>query len=428
MEIVEETKDTQVNAEALEQENLFRDYHHLFEHGHAKGDPRHERLHLKDAIATPNNTPMLRRVIDTIVRDSVEPVLIISKLFQTLRYEHGADIIQFPTLGALVAEDLGEGQEYPERSPSWGGSTMTASIGKVGLAIKVTDEMIRYSQFDIIGMMLKKAGQALGRKKESKCATMLASMGVRCFDNGTPTNSIFGVCTGRDLQGNPNGSLTLDNLMDTWVQVIMQGFNPDTIIMHPLTFAMFLKDPYLRAFALAAGGGVFFGGWTGRAQNDNPFGGHAGGVAGPGAGTYVMPGANAASAAVTAVEGYNQNLTSAPTLPERWPFPVKLVVSPLVRFDPRRKLADMIVCDSSVIGAIVQDEDPSTEEFDDPARDMRKIKVRERYALVVLEEGQGIAVMRDIHVVPNEVVLPAQVSLDVSGNMLGVISPTASVL
>jgi len=141
-----------------------------------------------------------------------------------------------------------------------------------------------------------------------------------------------------------------------------------------------------------------------------------------------MPGANAASAAVTAVEGYNQNLTSAPTLPERWPFPVKLVVSPLVRFDPRRKLADMIVCDSSVIGAIVQDEDPSTEEFDDPARDMRKIKVRERYALVVLEEGQGIAVMRDIHVVPNEVVLPAQVSLDVSGNMLGVISPTASVL
>jgi len=406
----------------------FTDYLQAFVDGKGPLLEDGERLELKDVIATPNSTPLLRKVIETVVRDAVEPNLVISQLFTTLRFQHGSQIIQFPTIGALYAQDIPEGGEYPERTPDWNGSTVTAQIGKSGLAVKVTEEMIRYSQFDVIGMLLRKAGQALARRKEWKCATQMISIGVRCFDNATPAGSLFGVLHGRDLQGNPNGSLTLDDLMDAWVQIMTQGFQPNTLVMHPLAFAMFLKDPYLRAFALAAGGGTFFGTWTGNAQNTNPFGGHMGGMAGPGSGQFIMPGGNAAGSTPTAEKAYNQTLTSKPNLPDRWPHPLRIIVSPLVPFDPRNKLTDIIICDASVVGAILQDEDPTTEDFDDPARDMRKIKVRERYATVVLEEGQGIGVLKNVHVVPNEIVLPATASIDVSGSALAPIAMTASVL
>jgi len=416
-------RDTKDTKESIN--DIVRDYRYLFTTGQ---QPNGERITF-DAIATPNNTPVLRRVIETVVREGVEPTLLISKLFQTLRFDSGgADIIQFPTIGALVAEEIAEGMEYPERNPSWGGSTVTARIGKVGLAVRFTEEMLRRSQFDLMGLMLRKAGDALARKKETKCINMISALGTCTFDNVNPAQSIYGVLHGRDMQGNANGAMTLDDLMDAWVQVIMQGFNPNTLIMHPLAFTMFLKDPYLRAFALAAGGGVWFGGWRGQAQNKNPFGGHQQGTAGQGSGTNIIPGGNAAGSSPTPLGDYSNTLTSSPELPDRWPFPLKIVVSPLMPFNINRKLTNIIVCDSSVLGAIVQEEDPTTDEFDDPARDMRKVKIRERYAIVVVEEGQGISVMKNVHIVPNEIVLPPQSMVDVSGSNLAPISPTATVL
>lgn len=395
----------------------------LFDNGTLPGG---ERLTLQDVIATPNAAPFMRKVIETVVREAVEPYLVISQLFQTLRFQHGSAIIQIPTIGALSAQRIPEGGEYPERNPDWSGAVVTAQIDKHGLAVKVTEEMERYSQFDVIGLLLKQAGKALARHKEKQCADMLSALGTVCFDNVTPAASMYGVMTGRDMQGNANGSLTMDNLLDAWVQIMMQGFNPNVLIMHPLAFAMFLKDPYLQAFALAAGGGAFYGGWSGNAQNANPFGGYGGGTSGPGKGTYIIPGGNAAGEDPTAKLDYSQTLTSKPNIPDRFPHPLNIVISPLVRFDTRHKLTDIFIADSSVIGVILQDEPPTTEDFNDPARDMRKIKIRERYALAILEEGQGIGKLANVHLVPNEIVLPLA-SIDVSGSNLAPISPTATI-
>ena len=65
--------------------------------------------------------------------------------------------------------------------------------------------------------------------------------------------------------------------------------------------------------------------------------------------------------------------------------------------------------------------------FDDPRVDIRKIKLRERYGIGILNEGKAIAVLKNVHVVPNEVVLPAQANISVSGS-IAAIDPTASVL
>lgn len=389
---------------------------------------------LTDALSVPNAPLLFPKVISNIVKEAVEPLLVGTSLLQRINYSYG-QTITFPAVGALVAADIAEGQEYPERSLSMGGATVTASIGKSGVAVKVTDEMIRYSQFDVIGMHLRAAGRALARHKEVKIFNFIKSMGVSVFDNVSPAKSLKGVTTGRNLDGSPNGSVTMNDVFDTFAQVMVQGFMPNTLLMHPLTWVMFVKDPTLCAFALANGGGTFFANWTGNPNQQAPWANSSNGGLGVGVGQNIVNGpsgatggAAASGAAATGLLGYPQTMNSAPVLPGYLGMTMRIIVSPFVPFDPRKKLTDIYMFDSNELGVLIVDEDITTEEFDDPRVDIRKIKLRERYGIGILNEGQGIGVMRNVHVVPNQVVLPARTHLDVSASALADISPTASVL
>ena len=124
-------------------------------------------LSVDDAISTPNAGMWLPKVVENIVKEAAEPLLVGTSLLQRINYRAG-QLITFPAVGALHAADIAEGQEYPERQLQMGGATVTATVGKSGVAVKVTEEMIRYSQFDVIGMHLRAAGRALARHKEVK--------------------------------------------------------------------------------------------------------------------------------------------------------------------------------------------------------------------------------------------------------------------
>lgn len=382
---------------------------------------------LKDALSTTNAPLLLPKVISNIVKEAAEPILVGTSLLQRINYSYG-QTITFPAVGALTAADLAEGQEYPERSLQMGGATVTATIGKSGLAVKVTEEMIKYSQFDVIGLHLRAAGRALARHKEQKIFNYISAMGVKVFDNVSPTKSLKGVTTGRDLSGAGNGSVTMDDIFDCYAQVVMQGFIPDVLLMHPLTWTMFVKDPTLRAFVLANGGGTFFATWTGSPNPQAPWANSSQGGLGVGVGQNVIPSGSADGSNPTGTPGLNANqINSAPVLPSYMNIPFRIIVSPYVPYDARRKLTDVYMFDSRELGVLIVDEEVTTEEFNDPRVDIRKIKLRERYGIGILNEGQAIAVMKNVHVVPNEIVLPAQARIDVSGQ-IAKISPTSNVL
>lgn len=386
------------------------------------GPGTEERIELKDALSVPNAPLLFPKVISSIVREAQEPLLVATQLLQRINYSYG-QTITFPAVGALVAADIAEGEEYPERSLQMGGATVTATIGKSGLAIKVTDEMIRYSQFDVIGMHLRAAGRALARHKEVKCFNHIRALGVPVFDNLNPSESVYGVCTGRDMNGAANGSVTMDDIFDGFAQVLSQGFMANTLLMHPLAWTMWVKDAQLRAFVQANGGGVFFANWTGNPASRAPWDAANQGGLGMSSGQHILPGQT--SSGQTAPHGqtvsnllqYPQNLNTAPVLPSYMGTPFKIIVSPFVAFDPRRKLTDIYMFDSNELGVLIVDEDVTTEEFDDPRVDIRKIKLRERYAIGILNEGLAIAKFLNVHVVPNEIVLPAQATVSVSGSM-----------
>lgn len=386
------------------------------------GPEKQDSVKLEDALSVPNAPMLFPKVISNIVKEAQEPLLVGTSLLQRLNYSYG-QTITFPAVGAITAADIAEGQEYPETQLQMGGSTVTATIGKSGIAVKVTEEMVRYSQFDVIGMHLRAAGKALARHKEQKIFNYIRTLGVPTHDNLQPTKSVFGVTTGRDLTGSANGSVTMDNIFDAFAQIVTQGYMPNTLLLHPLTWTMFVKDAQLRAFVQANGGGVFFASWTGNPAGKAPWDNSSQGGLGVASGQKILPGQTPDGQ--TAPHGqtasnllqYPQNINSAPVLPSYMNVPFRIIVSPFVPYDARRRLTDIYMFDSSELGVLVVDHDVMTEQFNDPRVDIEKIKLKERYAIGILNEGQAVGVMRNVKVVPNEVVLPAQASLDISSNL-----------
>jgi hypothetical protein len=399
----------------------FTDYQHAFTHQGMLPDK--SVMSMSDALATPNASVWIPRVVESIVREEMEPLLIGANLLNRINW-NGSNILEFPAFGALEASDIAEGQEYPEQTPNMGGASVTAKIGKSGLAIRLTEEMIERSQFDIIGLFLRLAGRALARWKEGKIWNMVRNMGATIFDNLTPASSMLGATSGRDMTGAQNGSVTMDDLFDAMARIMSNGFIPDTLIMHPLTWLMFVKDPVMRAFALQNGGGSFFQMWQGQVAHqawNNP------GMFGL-TGRHSVPGDNVASLAATAPEDYHPQMNSAPQLPNYFNFGFRILVTPFVRFDHRRMLSDIYICDGSELGAIVVAEDVTTDRFTDPRTDMEKLKLKEKYGLVMFHAGEQIGVLKNVHVVPNEVVLPSQATLQVSGSTLTNVDRTTSPL
>lgn len=366
--------------------------------------PEGDRMSISDAISTPSSPLMFKRVITEIVQEAIEPNLIGTGLLNRIDYDGYGTTITFGTMGAVggIELDMAEGQEYPEFGIQVGSGTVTANIGKSGLAMKVTEEMIKYSQWDVIGMHLRQAGRAMARHKERKIFDMINRMGVVIFDNNNPSASEIGRTSGRDLTGAGNGSMTVDDLFDMYAKTLERGFTPNVILCHPLAWATFLKDPNLREFALQSGGvnGAWFNGMPSNVSPGTPDVWKSLGK---------MQGPSAMDPSRAEREGTQQ---STITLPGLFPFGgLTIIPTPMVPFDAVNKTTSIIMMDSAELGALVVAEDPTSEEWRDPSVDITKIKIRERYGMVLFNEGLGVSVAKNISVDPNEIVLPPQATI-----------------
>lgn len=240
-----------------------------------------------------------------------------------------------------------------------GGYTTEVKVGKVGLKVQITDEMISDSQWDVIGLHLKAAGRAMARKKEEKIFEEWNKHGHVVFDADmyTPTvvdGKVVGIPdghpSGRGWNGEYNSTLSAQDLIDMCTSIIASGFTPTDIIMHPLTWSIFSEHDLIKSSVSAFGGGYGPVDATWKAT-----------------GNFSLP-----------VSG------------------LKLNFSPYVPFDEVNKKFSFYIVDRNNVGVILQKESMSTEQFDDPLRDIQTLKVKERYGVGILHGGLGIAVARNI--------------------------------
>lgn len=390
--------------EELKIKDSIQEVRHLFATNGINSDG--VAMTISDTLATPNMPLAFKRVIEEYIIDAIEPNLIGTSLLQRITLDPYKTEVRFRTYGAIDVGDISmaEGQEYPEFSMTQGGGQVHANIGKYGLAVRITDEMLYNSQWDIIGHHLRKLGQAMARAKETNIFNMINNVGVVVFDNDNPTQSLLGRTTGRDLTGAGNGSFTADDMYDMYASMLERGFTPNVILCHPLAWATFTKDPVMREYALQNGN---MSSWFNGLPQANI-----------GQGKF-LPEAWKSFTRMSGDTAFNPTpeerigtQTSTFNFPSYFPGAnIQVIASPFVPFDANKKTTSIIMLDTNELGAIFVSEEPTVEEWEDPARDIKKIKVRERYGLAIFNEGQAISIAKNVSIEPNEIVLPPQATV-----------------
>jgi len=354
-----------------------------------------------DLVRSSEITPLLAKATEILIREPVEAEAVVTGLYNRVQSQGLNTQILAGAMGAVYAQDIQEHGTYPEVNFQIGGAVSTAWIGKCGIAAAFTDEALRYSTWDIMAMNLKLMGQALVRHKEQKAVAFLKALGTTLFDNVTPSDSLYGSMSGRDLEMTPNGSLAMEDLMRGMAHMSEEGFSPDVLLMHPLFYYSFLQDPVLRAMMLAHGGGSYFNPYTGNPGPQNPWANGAMGGMGPSAGHAITPGGAPSGESATGLAGRSVRASSAPQVPSYFPFNLRVVVSPLLPYDVETNTGDVFLLSSGNVGYYLVDEEPNTVEWRDESVEVVKVKIRERYGFAVAHEGQGVGVFKNVKVAAN---------------------------
>jgi hypothetical protein len=312
---------------------------------------------IQEFTALPSAQILLPKVIIGAVRRAAEPIYLGKKLLKTVRTKNSGQVYVFPAIGPIRAYDVAEGQEIPAESvdvQTYEG-TLEVRIGKVGVRVQVTRELIEDSMWDIVAMMLEEAGRALARHKEQKIFREFSKHGWTVFDNSLDANAYPEAhTTGLGKDGNPNGTMSVEDFLDLILAVMANEFTPTTLIMHPLTWSAFARSEI--AGLLTFGAKWYFG-------------------------SPEMP----------------QKFEIGPeSIQGRIPFGLEVLLSPFVPFDKEAKKFDMYCVDRDNVGILLVREDIRTQEFDNPARDIRDIKLTERYGIGILHKGRAIAVAKNI--------------------------------
>jgi len=335
---------------------------------------------LKDTATSADQMPFLiQRVVDKTVKEPMEWNQVLTGLLQKASFQNGQQVVM-PAVGALggLNLDMAEGDEYPEATLDFAGSVV-AKIGKVGIACRLTEEIIRYSQFDIMNLHIRACGRALARHKETKVANHIRSLGVTSFDN---SDNAYQNTSGRDTAGAANGAFTLDDLLTMYGQLVNAGFVPNTLIMNPLAWLIFAKDPVMRHMFMTGNGGQFFQnfqggvGYVSEFENKSFGAGNVGHSAGLG-------------------KNVATTYTNVPTLVG---VPFNIVVSPAIPYNTSDNTTDIIMCDRNNLGLMIVDETVQSDRWNDPSFDIMKIKFRERYAIAILNQGQAVRVAKNVKV------------------------------
>jgi hypothetical protein len=382
-----------------------------------------KHVSIKDAMDVSNAAFLVPRVLTQIVQEGIEPLLIGTSLLQKIDYVPGMQTV-FPAIPALHAEEVGDTQGLPIYDIAVGGAaTYGTTVKRHGLMLKIARRFVEESTYPWVNFWLRLAGNALARHKEEYIFSFITQLGTVVFDNstagrtsGAATQPIKGVTTGRNYLGQFNGSMTVDDVFDQYAAVLLNGFIPDTLLVHPMAWLMWVKDPVMREFAIQAGGGSFFANWTGNVNvHSNQFWNNGGLGLGQGQTGQYTQGALTGGQTSTQT-GLPQMQTSAPVLPNYLGLPFRILVSPFMRFDPLTRETDILMFNSRNLGALIVDEEPHVRSFEDNRYSITEMAIEETYGFGILNEGQAIAVAKNVRIRPNEFVLPARATMDIGSS------------
>lgn len=350
------------------------------------GDFSQGRASLQEAITTTDTVKLIPKIIEGKLREAAEPNYLGTNFFSTINVDGGNTAVYvIPVVGELRAFEVGEGGRYRENLLDFTtieNAAIEVRVKKIGTMVSITEEAISDSSWDILGLNIKKMGQAMARYKEELIFNEFTSKGHPVFNNYIRQGNPEAGTTGRGIDGQYNDTMSVEDFLDLTLCLMGNGFTPTDVIMHPLTWVVFAKNSMI-------GNGLTYGAFGG--NNVHPWGAVQG-----------TPGF-----AGLAANGDGQKLIMTPDqVQNRLPVPLTLNFSPFVKFDKEERRFDMYCLDRTEVGVIVQKEGLSTENWVEPERDIRNLKCKERYGIGILNNGNAITVAKGIALAPSYPVAP----------------------
>ncbi len=342
------------------------------------GDYSKGRANIQETLTTTDTVKLIPKVIEGQLREAAEPEYLGTRFMNTVNVEGGASTVYvIPVVGELVASEVSEGGRYNEDYVDFNTVENTAleiRVKKIGLKVAITEEAISDSSWDILGINIRKMGKAMARYKEEWIFNTFSDHGHVVFDNNLRAQMPEAGTTGRAQDGNFNDTLSIEDFLDMVLGLMGNGFVPSDVIMHPLTWVVFARNSMI-------GNGLSFGAL-------------GGGQVHPWNSVQGTPG----FAGLSATSAGQKLIMRPEQVQNRLPVPLTINFSPFVHFDKINKRFDMYCIDRNEVGVIVQKEGLSTDNWTDPERDIRLLKVKERYGVGVLNNGRAITVARNIAV------------------------------
>lgn len=304
------------------------------------------RVTIKEAFSTPDADFLFPKVISNVLREASEPELLVTPLLSTIRLSSGRSM-EFPAINAIQAAEIPEGQEYPEQKLAFQ-TQVEGKVSKKGVKVSFTEEVIADSQWDIVGLHVRAAGRAMARLKEQIALSRFADAATVVFDND---DVVIPNTTGLGANGAGNLSLTWLDIVDMAAVLHAENHVPTDFIAHPLMWAMFLKSaPH----------------------------------------THLSMGATQSLVS----KGGTANATA--------PFGINVILSPFVSFTAGTPAqSDVFLIDRNEIGSMLVKDDLSVDEWTNQSRDLRSIKMKERYDIICYGDGEGITVAKGVRLAPN---------------------------
>ena len=349
------------------------------------------RSTIQEGLMSTDVIQLIPKVIEGQLREAAEPEYLATRFMSVVHVDGGSSVTYVvPVIGELHAGEVGEGGRYNEdyidvNTIENGG--LEIRVKKIGLKVKISEETISDASWDIYGINVRKMGRAMARYKEEWCFNSFSTHGWTVFDNSRRQQQKELGTTGRDANGNFNDTFSVEDFLDLVLALMGNDQTPTDIIMHPLTWVIFARNSMI-------GNGLSYGAFGG--NQVHPWGA-----------TQGTPG----FAGLAAEQGPQKLIMNPGQVQGRLPVPLTVNFSPFVKFDKQNKRFDMYCIDRNNVGVIAEREGLQTDNWVDPERDLRMLKVKERYGVGILDNGRGITVAKNIAVAPTYPV-PPKVTID----------------
>lgn len=327
---------------------------------------RGHRIPMEEALRAADASILFPKVISDVLLRPKEPLMIGQSLLARTIQVDNVRSLEFPVMGAIRAFDMADTGEYREQLPPFTQHVTEIKVNKSGLMVSLGEDLIKDSMWDLLALYIESAGYAMLRHKEEKIFLEFQAKGHKVFDNNTTNPALW--TNGKAFNQSRNYSVTFDDFIDAMGALVAHEYIPTDIIMHPLAWAVFAKDPILRNIMYTQGQ-VGQSIWTSKPDFDQQAN---------------VPWNVAYQVSPFVPLAFNQTLTSGPA-------------SGLAA----TTVTDIYVVDRNHSVLILQRDPLSTEEFKDPRRDIVNLKVRERYGVGTLNGGRSSAVISNVRLDQN---------------------------